>query len=78
MRSRPTSPASWLFFLVLPKPNQETTSPGTCQTRSPGVAAELRAVITERDSLFKVRAAWPTAAVCGFSFFIFFNFLFLK
>ena len=42
--------------------------------RSPGIAAELRAVITARGSRYLlVRAAWPTAAewaaVCGFYYF---------
>jgi hypothetical protein len=38
--------------------------------RTPGIAAELRAVITARGSrYFLVRAAWATAAVCGFYYF---------
>ena len=44
--------------------------------RSPVIAAELRAVITARGSrYFLVRAAWATAAVCGFYYFlmIYFN-----
>ena len=44
--------------------------------RPPGIAAELRAVITARGSrYFLVRAAWATAAVCGFLLFlmIYFN-----
>ena len=38
--------------------------------RTPGIAAELRAVITARGSrYFSVRAAWATASVCGFYYF---------
>ena len=52
--------------------------------RTPGIAAELRAVSTARGwRYFLVRAAWATAAVCGFYFFlmIYFNqflFFYLK
>ena len=38
--------------------------------RTPGIAAELRAVITARGSrYFLVRSAWATASVCGFYYF---------